>query len=178
VRRRARRSRLLGAAALASLLCTGGCSLILDFDESADAGPTIDGGVVDGPTGDGGDPCAEFEPNNSLQTAASIEAGVYGPLGICPTGDADFFSFTVDGAQDVLVQALFTNAPSMDLEMRMYDGTGQVIDRSETFDSNESIERSSAMGNILAAGSYFVEVFGFNNTDTNTYTLDLAITAP
>jgi hypothetical protein len=34
------------------------------------------------------------------------------------------------------------------------------------------------MGNILAAGSYFVEVFGFNNTDTNTYTLDLAITAP
>jgi hypothetical protein len=157
----------------------GGCSLLLDFSESSPEDP-IDGGVADAaPNGDGGDPCAAFEPNDSLAMAHVLtDPGTYEPVGICPSGDRDFFRFTVDGIQDTVVEALFTNAPQMDLEMRLYDGTGMVVDRSETFDSNERIERSTAMANTLAAGTYFAEVFGFGNSDTNTYTFVLELTTP
>jgi len=166
----------LATVALASL---SGCSLLLDFGENTDAGPTIDAQTFDaGPSGDGGDPCNAFEPNETLQTAFAIDPGSYAPLGICPSGDHDFFSFTVDGINDVVIEALFTNDTSMDLEMRLYDDQGGVIDRSETFDSNERIERSTAGNDTLAAGTYFIEVFGFGNTDTNNYTLVLSVTAP
>ena len=53
---------------------------------------------------------------------------------------------------------------------------GAVVDRSETFEDFEQIEASLAMSNRLAAGTYFIEVFGFNNTNTNNYTMTLTIT--
>ncbi len=169
-------NRALWGVVVCALL--GGCSLILDFDTSNGGGGTDAAPSDAGPVGDGGDPCSAYEPNNSLSTAYTIEAGTYAPVGICPSGDRDFYSFTVDGAQDVVVEALFTNAAGMDLEMRMYNDQGMVIDRSETFDSNERIERSSAMGTLLAAGTYSVEIFGFNNVDTNDYQLVLTLTSP
>lgn len=170
----------VGRAALAVAVCgvIAGCSFILDFDDSQD-NPAFDASMADaGPVGDGGDPCAAYEPNDSLAQAFVLAGGTYAPIGICPAGDHDFFQFTVDGSQDVVIEALFTNAAGMDLEMRLYDGTGMVIDRSETFDSNERIERSAVGGNLLAAGDYIIEIFGFNDTDQNTYTLNLTITAP
>jgi hypothetical protein len=169
---------LMGVITALFALPGAGCSLLLDFGDGG--GNAIDGGVPDAePTGDGGDACAAFEPNNSLAMAHVLtEAGTLDPVGICPTGDRDFFRFTVDGIQDTVIEALFTNAPQMDLEMRLYDGTGMVIDRSETFDSNERIERSAANANTLAAGTYFAEVFGFGNTDTNTYSFVLELTTP
>lgn len=157
----------------------GGCSLLLDFGDSASGDPA-DGSPADaGPVGDGGDPCTAFEPNDTLNMGYELtEAGTYEPVGICPSGDRDFFRFTVDGIQDTVVEALFTNAPQMDLEMRLYDSTGMVIDRSETFDSNERIERSTANGNTLAAGTYYAEIFGFGDTDTNSYSFVLTLTNP
>lgn len=176
---RVQRRLLAGVITTVFVLPSAGCSLLLDFGDSG-GGDTPDGSPADaGPAGDGGDPCTAFEPNDSLAMAYELtEAGTYEPIGICPSGDRDFFQFTVDGIQDAVVEALFTNAPQMDLEMRLYDSVGMVIDRSETFDSNERIERSTANGNTLAAGTYFAELFGFGNTDTNSYSFVLELTTP
>jgi len=167
---------LWGVVACALL---GGCSLILDFNDPGGGGGGIDAMPADaGPVGDGGDPCSAYEPNNSLSTAYPIEAGTYSPVGVCPSGDRDFYSFAVDGAQDVVIDALFTNGQGMDLEMRLYNDQGMVIARSETFTDNEEIVQSSATNTLLPAGTYSVEIFGFNNVDANDYQLVLTLTTP
>jgi len=156
---------------LTSLCLSGaGCSLILDFSEKqSDAGPPD---ALVPPDGGG---CGNLEPNESLAQAMPITPGSY-ELGICTPGDNDYFEITLGDAQDLLVRIDFVNAAMKDLEMRLYDSLGAVIDRSETFNDFEQIERSLAMSNQLAAGTYFVQVFGFNNSNTNDYTLTLTIT--
>jgi hypothetical protein len=165
-----------GAGIFLTVLClaSSGCSLILDFSEgggsNADSGPDADLA----PDGGG---CATLEPNESLSAAMAITPGTLA-LGICTAGDRDFFETAVDGNQDLLVRIDFANAAGADLEMRLYDSLGAVVDRSETFEDFEQIEASLAMSNRLPAGTYFVEVFGFNNTNTNDYSLTLTITGP
>ncbi len=162
--------RRVGAVIVLTAACSGGCSLILDFSASgADAGPDDAEPTIDG----GG--CDTLEPNESLAAAVPLTPGVT-PLGICTTGDRDFFEITLDGNQDLVVRIDFVNGAGADLEMRLYDSLGAVVDRSETFEDFEQIEASLAMSNRLAAGTYFVEVFGFNNTNTNDYTMTLTIT--
>ncbi len=171
------RKALLGF--LLAVLATGpGCSLILDFSDKADAGPETDAEVVDaGPVGDGGDPCAAYEPNDELAQAYPIEPGTYSPLAICPAGDDDYFSFVLDSPRDMVVDALFDNKDGAgDLEMRLYDSNGEVIDSSENFTDNEHIERSLAQSNQLVAGTYIVQVWGYNGTVQNDY--ELVLTFP
>ncbi len=144
-----------------------GCSLILDFSESTDAGP-ID--AVPTPDGPG---CDTFEPNDTLATAMAITSGSY-VLGICEPGDHDFFRFDVDGNQDMTVRADFVNTVG-DLEMRLFNSLGGLEGNSQGFDNFEQIIRSMADGNRLAAGTYFVEIWGFNDTATNDYELTLTI---
>ena len=73
------------------------------------------------------------------------------------------------------IEALFTNTEGADLEMRLYNPIGEVIDNSMGFENNESIERTTANGELLAAGTYFVEMYGYNDADQNEYTLNLTI---
>lgn len=174
--------RAFGPTALticAVLLC-GGCSLILDFsDEETPA--EADAAVSDAaPLVDGGDPCANFESNDELAAAVLITPGTYEPLGICPGGDKDFFRFELLDNQDMVVEALFDNMGGAgDLEMRLYDGaTGIVVDQSMGVLDNERIERSLANGDQLLAGEYIVEIYGFNATIQNEYTLVLTIASP
>ncbi len=171
------------AALLLSALLLGtsaGCSLLLDFSEKADAGSGEDANAIDaGPVGDGGDPCTAYEPNDALAEAIAIEPGTYEPLAICPAGDDDYFSFVVGDNQDMVVEALFSNQGGAgDLEMRLYNSSGEVVDRSETFNDNERIERSLAGSNQLLAGTYIVQMYGFNDTTENTYSLVLTISNP
>ncbi len=119
------------------------------------------------------DTCNGFEPNETLATAAPMTAGTY-LLGICQPGDRDFFAVTVDGNQDLVVRIDFANADG-DLDMRLFDSLGGVIASSAGFESFERIERSLAASNRLGAGTYFVEVFGFNDTNTNNYMLALTL---
>jgi hypothetical protein len=165
----------LVTAALAGLL--GGCSLILDFDFEADGGPPGDGGPADAfSVRDGGDECAASEPNNDLSTAAAITPNTPTALAICPAGDTDFFSFDITAGQDVTIEATFDNMGGAgDLEMRLYDGTGANIDGSMGFGNVESIERSAAMSNQLPPDTYRVEIYGFNASVQNAYTLTVTI---
>jgi len=181
-RRRAREAKPPAALALCWLLVTmsAGCSLLLDFSEKADAGPGGDADVVDaGPIGDGGDPCNAFEPNDTLSAAVGIEPGTYEPLAICPVGDHDYFSFEIGDNQDVVVEAFFSNEGGAgDLEMRLYNSSGEVVARSESFSDNERIERSLAASNQLLAGTYLIEMYGFHDTTENEYSLVLTVTTP
>ena len=164
-------------AFLAAILFTSACSLVLDFGEKTDAGPESDAVVVDaGPVGDGGDPCAAYEPNNALGETYEIVAGTYAPVAICPSGDEDYFSFVLDAPRDAVIEAVFANLGGAgDLEMRLYDSTGETIGTSETFTDNERIERSLAQSNQLVAGTYIVQMYGFGNTVENDYTLILTL---
>jgi hypothetical protein len=160
---------------LVAVLFASGCSLILDFSDKADAGPNSDADVVDaGPVGDGGDPCAAFEPNDALAEAYPIEPGTYSPLAICPSGDDDYFSFVLAEARDMVVEALFDNQGGAgDLEMRLYNSLGEIIANSQNFEDNERIERSLAQSNQLQPGTYIVQMYGFNGTVQNDYVLTL-----
>lgn len=145
-----------------------GCSLILDFSESADAGP-----IDAAPTPDSAG-CDTLEPNDTLATAMAITPGNY-VLGICEQGDHDFFRIDVDGNQDVTVRIDFVNTVG-DLEMRLYDSLGGNIDQSQGFADFEQIIRSLAESDRLAAGTYFVEIYAFMDTATNDYDLTLTFT--
>jgi hypothetical protein len=174
---RVRHGAAASLAAVAAILFTSGCSLVLDFGEKTDAGPETDAVVVDaGPVGDGGDPCAAFEPNDSLAETFEIVAGSYSPVAICPTGDNDYFSFVLDAPRDAVIEAVFANLGGAgDLEMRLYNSSGENIDNSETFTDNERIERSLAQSNQLIAGTYIVQIYGFGNTVENSYELVLTL---
>ncbi len=168
------------AASLAlttAILFTSGCSLVLDFGEKSDAGPEIDASIVDaGPVGDGGDPCGAYEPNDSLAETFEIVPGSYSPVAICPAGDNDYFTFVLDAPRDAVIEAVFANLGGAgDLEMRLYNSSGENIDASETFTDNERIERSLAQSNQLIAGSYIVQIYGFGNTVENDYELILTL---
>src|SRR5690606_16371298 len=95
-------------------------------------------------------------------------------VAICPAGDADFYEFNVVAGQDAIMEIAFDNMGGAgDLELRLYDGTGQNIDGSMSFSNSERIERTAALGNQLPAGAYHLEVYGFQTTVQNTYTLTI-----
>jgi hypothetical protein len=166
-----------GPGAALAVIALSGCSLILDFDVDADAGPG-DAGLVDA-GGDGPDPCETGEPNDDISEAFSISAGTHSDLAICPAGDKDFYRFSLGDAQDLIIVLSFDNMGGAgDLEMRLYDGQGNIVDGSMGFGNTERIERSLAMSNQLPAGDYSIEIYAFSASTQNTYTLELAITTP
>lgn len=168
---------------LAALVATAGtgCSLILDFSESADAGPEgDDGGLIDAfGNGDAPPPCDAFEPNNDISSPTLVDPGTHPGLAICPGGDRDFYRFSVEAGQDMIVEIRFDNMGGAgDLEMRLFDGTGTQVAVSMTFDDNELIERTAAMMNQLPADDYTAEVFGNQASVQNDYTLLLTVEIP
>ena len=170
-----------------ALLCAGvavaamGCSLILDFSDSTDAGPdTDDAGLFDAfGNGDAPPPCDAFEPNNDISSPTVIPPGTHPALAICPGGDRDFYRFSVEAGQDMIVEIRFDNMGGAgDLEMRLYDGAGAQEAVSMTFDDNEIIERTAAMANQLPADDYTAEIFGNQASVQNEYTLLLTVETP
>lgn len=169
-------SRLIGAGVVVGTFALSGCSLILDFSETSDAGPS-DAAVADAADMDAGDPCTLFEPNNDISSPTILIPGAYGPAGICPGNDRDYYRFVLAGNEDVTIDILFDNMSGQgDLELRLYDGVGAQVDQSQTFDDNEQIRRTLLLGNQLPADSYTFEVYGVLPSTQNNYTIQLAIT--
>lgn len=157
------------AGVISLCLSLAGCSFVLDFSEEQDAG-------IDAISGDGPDPCALFEPNDSLDQPAAIDPGTYS-LGICPAGENDFMSFSVGDGADVTIRISFTNTDGGgDLDLRLYDASNQgVVDVSEGFGDEEMISRTVGGGNALAAGDYIIQVFPFSPMIQNNYVLELSV---
>jgi hypothetical protein len=172
-----------GRSALgAALISLCGCSVILDF-----GGDLTDGGPGDDAAdGDGGSLCDFGEPNDNQASATPIEAGTF-MAEVCPDGDRDWYSFSVNGAQDMTVQITFDNMMGEgDLDMLLFSETGVELDpKGNGFGDVEQIVRTETgmpcinMGLCrLPAGNYAVQVFAFDGRRQNAYTLQLTIDPP
>jgi Bacterial pre-peptidase C-terminal domain len=157
--------RLAGPVALVVLVA--GCSFLLDFDAPLDA---ADAGSPDGlPDG------ADFaEPNDTFATAYVIGSGTKSGLSIAPRGDEDFYRFTLATPRDLVVILRFTQATG-DLDLELYDSAQQRIGASTGNDDDEEIARTEALANQLAAGDYYIRVFGFDGQYTNDYSLEIQV---
>ena len=158
------------AASLVALafLDLGACSLILDFSEPEHDAAPGDGAV---------DLCTVYEPNDSRDAPTDLVPGVHGPAAICPGGDRDFYRFALAEGADLDLLITFTNrAGAGDLELRLYDAAGVKIAESLSFDDDEQIIRSAALGNALGGGDYTFEVFGQGIGVENEYGISLTAT--
>ncbi|MBX3160739.1 MAG: PPC domain-containing protein [Deltaproteobacteria bacterium] len=168
---------MLRGTLLALATLAGGCSLVLDFSESAipkDAG-------IDAPFSQ--EECDYKEPNDSAETAAVLVPGDVGPAAICSTGgtdDHDFYRVTVPAnTASVTFRITFVNRPTGDLDLRLLDKTGgTVLARSTGFGNFEEITcpGASPVCAALAPDDYVFEVFPALTGSVNRYDIALTIT--
>jgi hypothetical protein len=161
---------VLAAFAAVSVLAAG-CSLILDFAPAGDGGSSDDAGASDGSAPAG---CAEGEPNDTADAPVALDGSI--DAAVCGDGP-DYWSFEVDGTEDVVAELTFTAGES-DLEMQLVSSPdGEVLTISTGTDADERIEQSAALGNRLAAGTYAIAVLGRPDTAQNAYHLAVSLVA-
>ena len=112
-----------------------------------------------------------FEVNNTRQTATDLRA-LSGALALDDLSihngtDRDFYQFTIAAGATAanFIQVGFAHSAG-DVDARLLNAQGTVIQSSTGTVDNE---RLSLAG--LAAGTYFLEVFGDNSSVTNNYSL-------
>lgn len=167
------------AAIAAVAIGSTGCSLVLDFSESAIPGDA----TPDSPFSDV--ECQLAEPNNSAAEAIVFDPAVHAMAAVCQTSpgvdDRDFYRFTVAaGITMVTVRIDFTSSPTGDLDLRLYDGTGTtVLGSSVGFADTEQIvcPGTSPLCNQnmpLPEGDYLFEVFPAIAGAANRYSITLS----
>ena len=120
-------------------------------------------------------PADRYETNDTRQTATDLAtvsgARTIADLSIHTASDRDFFKFITTGAGTSAdyIDVLFSQAAG-DVDAQLLDAEGNVLTSSTGTSDNE---RLSLQGR--AAGTYFVEVFGFSSA-RNSY--QLAFQAP
>ncbi len=112
------------------------------------------------------------EPNESAAGATNLGATrwwqAWYDLAVSPSGDQDWFAIQLSsaGTASDLVRIEFTHADG-DLDLELYNSVSALIASSTTVTDNEEISL-----NGLAAGTYYVRVFGSGGA-TNDYSLIL-----
>ena len=137
----------------------------------APTGYTYDLKIAPGSGGSTGNPCTLDEPNNTSGTAK-----VFTPLGstrgyaFCASLDEDWIKFTV-AAGNYQVQTL-SPAASVDTVLWIYDSVGNFILKD---DGGKGAPETLAVS--LPAGTYWVQVYDYNNVygPTATYNLRVAV---
>ena len=160
-------------AGLAGLAFLAGCQLVLDFSSEVER-PVPDASVADAaPLPDAAESlCDALEPNETSDASMPIDTGTFAAA-ICGAGDQDYYSFTLDGSQDLDILVTF-EAGSNDLELELYaEGSGVALVLSTGSDGDEQIQRTLAQENRLLAGTYVIRVFGRINGAENDYQLTL-----
>ena len=161
------------------ILASPGCSLFLDFSDSA----APHDAAIDAPYT--ADECSYGEPNDSLATATMMTPGTdTGPGAICPsttgTDDTDSYKFTVPaGTNTVTIGVQFTTALG-DLDLILWDASGTMKAQSRGFGDGEMLTCPNAPGTTplcpkLAAGDYFFQVLPGLPGATNAYTFSVAL---
>jgi hypothetical protein len=164
----------LGAIALP------GCSLLLDFSSSA--APKGDAAIdAAAPTAA---ECAYDEPNDTIDTAASVTTADMGPAAICATStgtdDVDYYRFEVPAAMStVTIQLVYQpNGATGDLNLALFDSTDSVVASETDNASTKTIACPSTTGvpcPTLGSGTYTFEVSPASPGNTNAYTFSLSI---
>lgn len=125
------------------------------------------------------------EPNDTMGDAAPVSVGsvTQGTI-IHPTGDVDFYSFTLAETTTVVIQTLpFTTGAVTDTTLGLFDSAGGPL----ALDDDSGLGRLSRIEATLAPGTYFVAVATFpdftfdqtidaDNTSIGFYLL--SVTAP
>jgi len=154
-------------------LCPG-CSLLLDFSDSAaphDA--AIDAVYTQ-------EQCDYKEPNDSTTEPAVVTASDMGPAAICAPAvmggieDHDYYKFTV-ATVPFTVGITFTNRPGGDLDIRVYEANGVLLGQSRGFGDSESVTcpGSSPACPSVQPGDFILEVFPAVSGSVNTYMLTI-----
>jgi hypothetical protein len=160
--------------ALAIAALTPACSLVLDFDGPGPVDASIDAPYTQAQ-------CDYKEPNDSVATAAMIEATDTGPAAICAPAsgaleDADFYKFMVTNAT-VTVAITFTNRPGGDLDIKLLDATNStMVAQSRGFGDGEMIVcpgASPACASLTVGGEYILHVFPAVPGSVNSYTISI-----
>ncbi|HEU0037341.1 MAG TPA: PPC domain-containing protein [Kofleriaceae bacterium] len=165
---------IAGVAGVLTVASASGCSLILDFSDSAVPGDaTADSAFSQAE-------CDYKEPNNAAAEAALLATTDVGPAAICAAGvdDHDFYKFTVPASTaSVSIAITFVNSPTGDLDLRLYDKTGAtVLAQSRGFGDSETIACPSVACSALAPDDYIFEVFPALQGAQNRYDIALTIT--
>jgi hypothetical protein len=153
----------------------GGCSLVLDFSDSAipiDATPDAAFSEAE---------CTFGEPNDSAAAASVFAVTDVGPAAICADGfdDHDFYKVTIPANSAVTLTVSFISSATGDLDLRLYDKTGAtVLARSSGFMNQETITcpGASPACTALAADDYIFEVFPAVLGAKNRYDIALTVT--
>jgi len=160
--------------ALAVVALVPGCSLILNFDESAPIDASIDAPYTQAE-------CDYKEPNNSLADAVMIEATDTGPAAICKAmsgnpDDEDYYKFTVTNPT-VTVGIAFMNRPGGDLDIKLWDAANMTspVAQSRGFGDAEMITCPGASPSCttLTPGDYILQVFPAVPGSVNSYTFTI-----
>lgn len=121
-------------------------------------------GTVTGCTGN-------YEPNETLATAAAVATNTNLSAGITTTTDSDWYSFTITGTNNLSIT--LSTLPA-DYDIILFNSAGTELARSENGGTtSETITRASS-----AAGTYYIRVFGYNGALSTTacYTLNIGAT--
>lgn len=151
--------------AIAALLGTGGCSLLLDFDQTiTDAGPA----AVDASTIDPG-AIQAFEPNDDFERAGQIVGGRQDTLAIDPGSDQDFYYFDLDQRSDVIIDVFPDQGTDADLGMQLFGSDQQPI-TDAVFENRISRRDADA----LDSGTYYLQIYAASG-QASAYSLQLQI---
>lgn len=112
-----------------------------------------------------------FEPNETQSAAVAVTSGVAVSAAIASAGDIDYFKLTIAATSNVVFNLV---GPSgVDFDMTIYNSAGTQVGAGAGSTATESVTL-----NGLAAGTYYIQIFGYNNASSTTcYTLTATATA-
>ncbi len=113
-----------------------------------------------------------YEPNESVSTAYTISTNVTYNAGIGSSTDQDYYKFTISAKSNVVIT--LQNLPK-DYDLQLLNSSGSYL----TGSSNGGTSSETITQNGLAAGTYYVRVYGYSgNFDLSTcYALRVSATA-
>lgn len=79
-----------------------------------------------------------FEPNDSMEQAATVSPGHYPGLSLCPDDEFDYFRITIPAGAIVQASIQFSHAQS-DLDLFLLAEGGSILTSSESSSDNESV---------------------------------------
>ncbi|MEO6290059.1 MAG: fibronectin type III domain-containing protein, partial [Ginsengibacter sp.] len=115
----------------------------------------------------------QYEPNNTISTAAAVSVGVDISGLIGATGDNDYFKFNNTNSQKK-IKVTLSNLPD-DYDLKLYSTTGSLVKTSQ----NAGTSAETIIYNTNKVGTYTAYVYGYNGAYSSyqCYTLNIQLGA-
>ena len=151
----ARLRRAVTSACLTAVLCAFGAGAVA---RAADPVPTALPAT----------PGSEAEPNDLLANASEIASGERVRGSVYPAGDVDRYRFTAESGDRVFATVMTNGSAgnATDSQLRLLSADGTEIEFEDDNGSLPGLSSSLAGAAIPAAGTYYLDVRGFQPSDT------------